>query len=146
MAENYRDTPATYEQNRVYQNNPHDDNGKPYSTRQQASNESNADKVWLYHPELGEERYNYGKVFRRSEVEDALADGWMESAPLHPKEKERGITLADKLGTKTVEKAEDDEPATDTVEALRVEYQNKTGKAPDKRWGESRLIEELKAA
>ena len=95
--------------------------------------------VMLYHPELGEAKNNYGRKFHRDDEEAALESGWSETCPLHPKVAEQGGKIDGSVDKpKAVE--------TPLLEVLRSEYKAATGKDADKRWGEKKLREELKAA
>ena len=129
--ENYHDTPATHEQNTLYQSRPDDPISKPYSTKQLASNERAANRTMLYSLEHGEAKNNYGKVFSRAEADQAKRDGWSDVCPLHPKEVE--------LGLNKKKKAEAESPL---IDILRREADDK-GVKYDKRWGVDKLREAL---
>ena len=134
--ENIHDTPATFSQNEEYNRDPGHPKSKPYSKAQLMAHEEASRKVWLYHPKLGEARNNYGRIFDRDEVDDAIAEGWTDHTPLHPKEVEMGKTLNGKSSKKEAE-------STPLLEAVRKEYKDATGKSADKRWGVERIQEEL---
>lgn len=83
MAENLRDTPATYEENLDYLRDPEHPKSKPYSSKQKAANAEHARHVTLYH-KIHAPGLEGGRDFLREEVEAAKAEGWVTRPILHP--------------------------------------------------------------
>lgn len=135
MPHNHYDTPATGEQNENFQRNQDDPKGKPFSTKQLAANKAHAERETLYHKTEGR------RVFHKSEVEEAKAEGWRDVPFYHPKHPKRLITLGDEKPSEA-EEAEEIEGDKE-LDALRSEFEKLFKKAPDKRWGKTRLIEEM---
>ena len=80
MPENLHDTAATLKQNDVYMVDRTAPEGKPYSRKQRDSNAAAVGKTLLYN----EDNPSKGVVFEGHEVNDALADGWIDAPLIHP--------------------------------------------------------------
>ncbi len=78
MPENLHDTPARFEENLKYLQDPTDKEGKPYSSKQVAANKARKSQTWLYHEKFG------GRVFKEADIEAAMDDGWCEEPFVHP--------------------------------------------------------------
>lgn len=81
MPANINDTPARKKQNDDYIADPTAPAGKPYSRKQSEANTAHKGRTRLYHKT---QCPNNGQVFEGFEVDDALADGWVDEPYVHP--------------------------------------------------------------
>lgn len=121
--ENLHNTAATYDQNQDYLKDPTRPESKPYSTKQQAANQAQGGRSWLYHKTKGEQ------IFDAEDMEQAEKDGWSNTPFKHPNNPDHQAPVD----------ASENNSETD---ALKLEAE-RIGLKVDKRWSNKRLREEI---